>query len=145
MAYWFKAQSLDKLGTAKGRKWAVFGSDSVEGKITLDLKKDGFKVKIGHKRGLLGPKTDLVIYSNAIGPDNPELREARRRGIPMMSYPEAVGTLTRRYRTFGVAGGARQEHDDCPLVFGSDKSRLGSDRHRGHEIKGVWREKFSLG
>ncbi|MEK7626933.1 MAG: UDP-N-acetylmuramate--L-alanine ligase [Patescibacteria group bacterium] len=104
LAYWFKAQSLDKLGTAKGRKWAVFGSDSVEGKITLDLKKDGFKVKIGHKRGLLGPKTDLVIYSNAIGPDNPELREARRRGIPMMSYPEAVGTLTRRYRTFGVAG-----------------------------------------
>ena len=93
LAYWFRAQ-----------KWAVFGSDSAEGKITRDLKKDGFKVKIGHKKGLLGPKTGLVIYSNAIKPENPELMEAQRRGIPTLSYPEAVGVFTRHYKTFGVAG-----------------------------------------
>jgi len=93
LAYWFRAQ-----------KWAISGSDSAQGKITLGLEKDGFKVKIGHKKGLLGSKTDLVIYSNAVKSDNPELAEARRRGIPTLSYPEAVGVLTRRYRTFGVAG-----------------------------------------
>ena len=93
LAYWFRTQ-----------KWAVFGSDSAEGKIIKDLKKDGFKVKIGHKKGLLGPKAGLVIYSNAVKPDNPELVEARRRGVPILSYPEAVGVLTRHYKTFGVAG-----------------------------------------
>ncbi len=93
LAYWFRAQ-----------KWAVFGSDSAEGKITRDLRKDGFKVKIGHKKGLLGPKTGLVVYSNAIKPENPELVEARLRSIPTLSYPEVVGVLTRHYKTFGVAG-----------------------------------------
>ncbi|MGC9603582.1 MAG: UDP-N-acetylmuramate--L-alanine ligase [Minisyncoccia bacterium] len=93
LAYWFRSQ-----------KWAISGSDSAIGKITLGLKKDGFKVKIGHKMGLLGPKTGLVIYSNAVKPDNPELMEARRFGIPTLSYPEAVGVLTRHYKTFGVAG-----------------------------------------
>jgi UDP-N-acetylmuramate--alanine ligase len=93
LAYWFRAQ-----------KWAVSGSDSASSKITLGLKKAGFKVKIGHKKGLLGPKIGLVIYSNAVKSSNPELREAQHRGIPALSYPEVVGALTRRYITFGVAG-----------------------------------------
>lgn len=111
LAYWFKAGGPERsrLGqgperSRRGRKWAVSGSDSAEGKITLGLKKDGFKVKIGHKKGLLGPKTGLVIYSSAVKSDNPEMVEARRLGIPILSYPEAVGVLTRRYKTFGVAG-----------------------------------------
>lgn len=93
LAYWFKSQ-----------KWAVSGSDSAESIITRKLKKDGFKVKIGHKKGNISPNMGLVVYSNAINPENPELREARRLGMLVQSYPEAVGVLTRRYRTFGVAG-----------------------------------------
>ncbi len=108
LAYWFRSQSLDKLGIAKGKKWVVSGSDSAKSKITLDLKKDRLKVKIGHKKANLPAvgrfRAGLVIYSNAIRPENPELMEARRLGIPTFSYPEAVGVLTRRYRTFGVAG-----------------------------------------
>lgn len=109
LAYWFRAQSFDKLRidperSRTGQKWAISGSDSAEGLITLGLKKGGFKVKIGHKKGNIGAKTGLVIYSNAVKSSNPELALARRLGIPTMSYPEAVGVLTRRYKTFGVAG-----------------------------------------
>ncbi len=86
------------------RKWAVFGSDTTEGKITLDLKKQGLKVKIGHKKGNLRPKTDLVIYNSAILRDNPELKEARRRDIAIFSFSEALGELTRHYETFAIAG-----------------------------------------
>ncbi|MEK7506430.1 MAG: UDP-N-acetylmuramate--L-alanine ligase [Patescibacteria group bacterium] len=97
LAYWFKSQ-----------KWVVSGSDSAESIITRKLKKDGFKVKIGHKKANISPDDmnlpSLVVYTNAIKPDNPELLEARRLGIKTQSYPEAVGILTRRYRTFGVAG-----------------------------------------
>ncbi|MEK7086829.1 MAG: UDP-N-acetylmuramate--L-alanine ligase [Patescibacteria group bacterium] len=93
LARWFRTQ-----------KWAISGSDSAEGKITLGLKKDGIRVKIGHKRANLSPETGLVIYSNAVKPDNPEMLETKRLGIPVLSYPEAVGTLTRHYKTFGVAG-----------------------------------------
>ncbi len=86
------------------RKWAVFGSDMAQGKITLDLKKQGLKVKIGHKKTNLRPKTDLVIYNSAIPKDNPELKEARKRRIPIFSFSEALGELTRHYETFAVAG-----------------------------------------
>ncbi len=86
------------------RKWAVFGSDIAEGKITLDLRKQGLKVKIGHKKGNIRPKTDLIIYNNAIPKDNLELGEAKKRGIPIFSFPEALGELTKHYETFAVAG-----------------------------------------
>lgn len=93
LARWFKAQ-----------KWAVFGSDIAESKITQDLRKDGVKVKIGHKKANLESQIGLVIYNNAIPSGNPELVEARKRGLPVYSYPEAVGELTRGYETFAVAG-----------------------------------------
>ncbi len=93
LAQWFKAQN-----------WAVFGSDIAESKITQDLKKDGVKVKIGHKKANLESQIGLVVYNNAIPTGNPELLEARKRGLPVYSYPEAVGELTRGYETFAVAG-----------------------------------------
>ncbi len=93
LARWFLAQ-----------KWAVSGSDIVKGEITKDLEKQGLKVKIGHKKGNIGPKTGLVVYSNAIRSDNPEVIEARRRGIPTLSYPEALGALTREYTAITVSG-----------------------------------------
>ncbi len=93
LARWFKAQN-----------WAVSGSDIAESKITQDLRKDGVKVKIGHKKANLESQIGLVVYNNAIPVGNPELLEARKRGLPVYSYPEAVGELTKGYETFAVAG-----------------------------------------
>ncbi|MEK7107570.1 MAG: Mur ligase family protein, partial [Patescibacteria group bacterium] len=47
---------------------------------------------------------DLVIYTIAVPPDNPEFAEAKRRGIPMMSYPEALGEISRGKFTIAVSG-----------------------------------------
>jgi UDP-N-acetylmuramate--alanine ligase len=93
LARWFKSQ-----------KWAVFGSDSAGGSWIRELQKDGLYVKIGHKKGHINPKIGLVIYNQAIPNANPELREAKRLGIPTLSYPEMLGALTRHYTTFAVAG-----------------------------------------
>ena len=65
---------------------------------------EGVKVKIGQKRGNITAGMALVIYSQAIRPENPELKEAHRRGIPAISYPEAIGERTRRYKTTAVSG-----------------------------------------
>ncbi len=93
LARWFLSQ-----------KWAVSGSDATPSKIIHDLRKSGFKVKIGHKKGNVWPKTSLIIYSQAIPAANPELREGRYRGIPCLSYAEALGFVTRLYTTVAVAG-----------------------------------------
>lgn len=48
--------------------------------------------------------TELVIYSAAYNETNPEFAEALRRKLPMLSYPQAVGELSRDYHSIGVAG-----------------------------------------
>lgn len=92
LSRWFLAQ-----------KWAVSGSDAEKSELTRSLKKEGVKLKIGHSRRHLGAP-ELVIYSNAVKPENPEFAEAEKRGIPLLSYPEMVGRLTRQYKTIAVAG-----------------------------------------
>ncbi|MBI3588912.1 MAG: UDP-N-acetylmuramate--L-alanine ligase [Candidatus Liptonbacteria bacterium] len=94
LARWFLAQN-----------WAVSGSDLADSQIVADLRKAGVKVKIGQKQANLPKKgLDMVIYSSAVPYSNPELVEARRRGVKPLSYPEVVGCLTKVYRTIAIAG-----------------------------------------
>lgn len=86
------------------QKWSVSGSDIDESPILARLRKEGIKVKIGQKKGNIGPETALIIHSQAIKPNNPELKEANRLGIKAISYPEAVGEITRQYKTITVSG-----------------------------------------
>ncbi|MCP6719777.1 MAG: UDP-N-acetylmuramate--L-alanine ligase [Patescibacteria group bacterium] len=99
LARWFLAQN-----------WAVSGSDLCSSVITQDLKKEGVKVKIGHKKANLpvvdrhSPETTLVIYSQAVLPINPEFKEAKRRGVRTLSYPQALSDVSQEYKTIAVAG-----------------------------------------
>jgi UDP-N-acetylmuramate--alanine ligase len=85
-------------------KWSVSGSDAVASSLTESLTKEAINVKIGHKKGNLPFSLDLMIISQAVRPDNPELVEARRRGVRILTYPEAVGELTEQYKTIAIAG-----------------------------------------
>ncbi|MDP2864076.1 MAG: UDP-N-acetylmuramate--L-alanine ligase [bacterium] len=83
----------------------VSGSDLVSSEITDALKKKGVKILIGkHKAKNLLKDVDLVLYSLAVQPDNTELKKARKIGIKIQSYPEALGELTRKYFTIAVSG-----------------------------------------
>ena len=93
LARWFLAQ-----------KWAVFGSDMVPSEITQTLKKEGVRVKIGQKKANIPHKMGLFVYNRAIPPENPEYREAKRRGVPMLPYSEALGLLTDHYTTISISG-----------------------------------------
>lgn len=48
--------------------------------------------------------TDIVIYSAAYTFDNVEMQEAKRRNLPLYSYPEALGFLSKSYHSAAVAG-----------------------------------------
>lgn len=82
----------------------VSGSDISRSEITDALKKRGILIFIGHKKTNVPAGTELVIHSFAAKKDNPELREAKRRGIQVKTYAEAVGELTERFVTVAVAG-----------------------------------------
>ncbi len=93
LARWFLAKN-----------WAVSGSDLIGSPITQKLKKEGVKVKIGHKKANLPAGTTMVVYSAAVGSSNPEFEEAVRRGFKPMTYAETLGCLTKVYKTIAVAG-----------------------------------------
>ena len=84
--------------------WKVRGSDSDASSITDALKKEGVKIFIGHSVKNISQKIKLVIYSAAISAENPELKQAEFLKIPIKSYAEFLGDLTKRYKTFAVSG-----------------------------------------
>ena len=86
------------------QNYLVAGSDLCESKTTTELKKRGVLINIGpHKAEHLPEDVDLVIYSNAIQYDNPELQKARQF-CRVLSYPQALGEITVPYTTIAVSG-----------------------------------------
>lgn len=92
------------VGIMHARGKTISGSDQEESLITQNLEKQGIKVHIGHGPANLFPKPDLIVHSLAIDDKNLELKEARRQKIPTLTYPQAVGELTREYSTIAVCG-----------------------------------------
>ncbi len=83
----------------------VQGSDRESGKVFPLLRKRGIKVYAKHDSKLVARgDIDLVIYSLAIPGDHREVKEARKRKIRILSYPQALGELTSLYKTIAVAG-----------------------------------------
>lgn len=84
--------------------YEITGSDMVESDNTLNLRKNGVTIFIGHSReNVFG--ADLVVYTAAVKKDNPELLQAHESNIPSMERSEFLGELTKLYsETIGVCG-----------------------------------------
>ena len=83
----------------------VSGSDSHASALTEHLERAGARICIGQAASNIPEDCKLVVYTAAIHPDNPEYREAKRRGVPMLSRAELLGQLMRNYQTsIAVAG-----------------------------------------
>ena len=81
----------------------VSGSDRSPSHVTALLEKKGIEVLIGHDKPLPAD-VEFVIYSDAVPADNPERAEALKRGIPQMTYFEALGKVSEGKRTIAVCG-----------------------------------------
>lgn len=85
--------------------YEISGSDLKASEITKNLQKQGVKIWLGpHQARHLPAKTDLVVYSPAVQRNNPELRQAKKLKIKTLSYPQALGELTKKYWTIAVSG-----------------------------------------
>jgi UDP-N-acetylmuramate--alanine ligase len=81
----------------------VTGSDLKGGAAFERVQSLGATTFIGHDAAHLG-NPDVVTVSTAIPPSNPEVAEARRRGIPVLRRAEVLAALGRLRRTVAVAG-----------------------------------------
>ena len=87
--------ALAQYYLAKGHQ--VSGSDLISSEITEALKKKGVKIFIGKENPQnLSKKFDLIFYSPAV--------KIGHRMSNFLSYPEALGELTKKYFTIAVSG-----------------------------------------
>ena len=85
--------------------FTVSGSDAHETELTRRLEARGAKVAYGQRASNLTDGIDVVVYTAAIHPDNPEFAAARERGLPMLTRAELLGEMMRNYQhAVNVAG-----------------------------------------
>ncbi len=80
------------------------GSDNNETETLKAVRKLGAKVFLGHKAEQV-QGADLVVYSAAINPQNPELLAAKALGIETMERSRLLGLVTEAFsNVYGVCG-----------------------------------------
>ncbi|MXZ88989.1 MAG: UDP-N-acetylmuramate--L-alanine ligase, partial [Dehalococcoidia bacterium] len=81
----------------------VQGSDLEPSALTRNLEAMGVRVFTEHAAENLGDARSVAATA-AVGDDNPEIAEARRRGLPVLGRAEVVAGLMEGKRVIAVAG-----------------------------------------
>ncbi|MCV7254508.1 UDP-N-acetylmuramate--L-alanine ligase [Mycolicibacterium fluoranthenivorans] len=126
----------------------VSGSDAKESRGVAALRARGADIRIGHDAAALdifeGGPTAVVTTHAAIPKTNPELVEARRRGIPVILRPVVLAKLMAGDTTLMVTGTAGKttttsmlivalQHSgfDPSFAVGGDLGAAGTNAHHG--------------
>lgn len=84
--------------------YKVTGSDSKDSIIIQKLRNLGAKIYIDHHRENV-KDVDLLIYTDAVSLDNPELEEAMENKIPLIDRASFLGALMKNYKnSIAVSG-----------------------------------------
>ena len=81
----------------------VSGSDLKGNDITRRLEMLGVRIDTGHRASNV-QGADVVVYSSAISAENPEIKEARALGIPVIARAEMLAELMRVKYGVAIAG-----------------------------------------
>jgi len=116
----------------------VTGSDLENSPIVEKLKSENFAIAIPQKAENIPEICEVVVYTLAANSKNPELIEAKKRGLKILSYPEALGKLLENKKVVAVAGthgkttttsliiaGCLNSHEDISCLVGTNLPILG--------------------
>ncbi|OBI79492.1 UDP-N-acetylmuramate--L-alanine ligase [Mycobacterium sp. E740] len=126
----------------------VSGSDAKESRAVAALRARGAAIRIGHDASSLdllpGGPTAVVTTHAAIPKTNPELVEARRRGIPVILRPVVLAKLMAGHTTLMVTGthgkttttsmlivALQHTGFDPSFAVGGDLGEAGTNAHNG--------------
>ncbi len=99
--YFIGIGGISMSGLAKVLCYAGFpvsGSDSKKTDLTTRLEQDGMTIHIGQRASNITDDIELVVYTAAIHPDNPEYAAAVEKKIPMLSRAELLGQIMKNYK-----------------------------------------------
>ncbi len=106
-----------------GLGYKVSGSDLKPSAVTERLEALGATCYTGHSRDNLG-SADLVVASTAIPPENEELAEAKKRGLPVVHRSEMLAWLMQRQKGIAIAGAHGKTTTTSMLALVLEKNNL---------------------
>ncbi|MDQ1680673.1 MAG: UDP-N-acetylmuramate--alanine ligase [Frankiaceae bacterium] len=125
------------------RGMTVSGSDAKDSVALAELRMRGAVVSVGHDAGNVGD-VDTVVVTSAVRETNPELAEARRRGLRVLRRGAALASLMAGRTGVAIAGthgkttttsmltvAAQAARSDPSFAIGADLNEPGSNAHHG--------------
>ena len=103
----------------------VQGSDLRPSKYDAQLEEAGVPIIIGQGAENITDDIDLVVVSTAIRDNNPELMEAKRRGIEVWHRSRMLTAITEGYQAIAVSG--THGKTTTSSLIGTALERLGAD------------------
>lgn len=85
-------------------KKIISGSDRSLSDLTKSLHAEGVQIFAEQVPENISSDIELVIYTEAMSPDHPEMKAAKALGVPMMNYFAALGLVMNPYYLIAVAG-----------------------------------------
>jgi UDP-N-acetylmuramate--alanine ligase len=83
---------------------AVQGSDLSENYLTSKLRELGITYFVGHKAENISNDVSLVIQTSIIKSENPEILEAQKRNIPIITRANLLAIVMANYKGISIAG-----------------------------------------
>jgi UDP-N-acetylmuramate--alanine ligase len=116
----------------------VSGSDlRPDPAVAERLRASGVTVHGGHQAENLPPDLDAVAASTAIGIDNPEVAEATRRGVPLLSRADLLSAIASRKDTVAVAGTHGKTTTTAMLALALDGAGMHPSFAVGADVPGL--------
>ncbi len=87
------------------RGYVISGSDLTRSAVTEHLESLGIRISYPQAASNIVPGIDLVVYTAAIHPDNPEFAAAKAAGLPLYERSTMLGAIMHGYQNaINVAG-----------------------------------------
>lgn len=84
--------------------YKVTGTDSTESKITYLLRSKGIEINIGNTAEDITKDIQTIFYTAALDNNHPGLVKARELQIPMFTYSQGLGLISKNKKTIAIAG-----------------------------------------
>lgn len=112
----------------------VSGSDSQRSDLTRLLEDKGIHVFYGQRSDNITEDIDLVVYTSAIHPDNPEFITMQEKNIPCLTRAQLLGQLMLNYKNSVAVSGTHGKTTTTSMI---SEILLGADKNPTLSIGGI--------
>ena len=129
---------LARLAVQSG--YRVSGTDRADSAVLADLRALGVDARAGHDGGAVPLDAQALVVSTAIAPDNPDVRTATERGLPILHRADLLAELMGDHRGLAVAGAHGKSTTSGMLVtaLGTPSACVGATIPGGGGTGAVW-------